>query len=223
MLSVVEAAAAMRVSATRVRQMIAAGDLDAQQVAGRWVVDSGSLRRSARRAGRPMSARIAWGLLVGPDRQSAEWLRSDEAYRIRTRVDQLRSAPDALAVLRSWLPSRSEVRHLQAQDVQGLLADERAVASGVSDPRSGVSAASFAEVYVHADEAEELVLDHLLVSVPRARANVRLHVAPIVPPSPVPALLVIADLADADGPREEGRARELLRDWLVEHQKGALS
>lgn len=137
-------------------------------------------------------------------------------------MDQVRSAPDALAVLRSWLPSRSEVRHLQAQDVQGLLADERAVASGVSDPRAGMSAASFAEVYVHEDDADELVVDHLLVPVSRARANVRLHVAPILPPVPVPELLVIADLADADGPREESRARELLRTWLdSQHKEGA--
>ncbi|PFG34500.1 hypothetical protein ATL42_2411 [Sanguibacter antarcticus] len=198
--------------------MILAGNLDAQQVAGRWVVDPGSLRRSAPLPGRPMSARIAWGLLLGPDREPSGWLRADEAYRIRRRMDRLRLVPDALAVVRAWVPGRSEVRHLQAQDIPGLLADGRVVPSGVSDPRSGMSAASFAEVYVHADDADDLLVDHLLVPVPRARANVRLHVALVLPPAPVPELLVIADLADADGPREEGRARELLRAWLAAHQ-----
>ena len=37
----------------------------------------------------------------------------------------------------------------------------------------------------------------------------------MVPDRPVPRLLLAADLADHDGPRELARARPLIADWLA--------
>lgn len=213
-MSVPEAAAELHVSPARVRQMIAAGQLDAEQIAGRWIVDPGSLRRKAPLAGRPMSPRVAWALLLNPDPDN-QWLRPDEAFRLRSRAQRLAGAPDPLALVRAWLSARADVHHMQVQDAAALLADERLVPSGISDPRSGMSAAGNAEAYVHPDDLEDVEADHLLVPAPRARANAVLHVCPILPPNPVPHLLLIADLADADSPREEARARELLNDLLA--------
>jgi hypothetical protein len=209
-----EAAAELGISPARVRQLIAAGRLDAEQIAGRWIVDAGSLRRSHPRAGRPMSQRVAWSLLLAPERD-ARWLSAGEAYRLRSRAQRLWSADDPLALLRAWMASRAEIHHLHVQDAAALIADERVVPSGVSDPRSGMSAAGHAEGYVHADDMAALKADHLLVPAPRARANAVLRVAPVLPPAPVPDLLLVADLADADRPREEARARELLTAWLA--------
>ncbi|MEK8225003.1 hypothetical protein NKG05_00805 [Oerskovia sp. M15] len=198
------------------RQMIAAGRLDAEQVAGRWIIDPGSLRRRPHLAGRPMSPRIAWALLLNPD-PDHQWLRPDEAFRLRSRAQRLAYAPDPLALLRAWLSARAEVHHMQVQDPSSLLADERVVPSGVSDPRSGMSAAGHAEGYVHADDLENVAADHLLVPAPRSRANAVLRVSPVLPPAPVPELLLVADLADADSPREEARARNLLDALLAAH------
>ncbi|RXR22045.1 DNA-binding protein [Oerskovia turbata] len=209
-----EAAAELHVSPARVRQMIAAGQLDAERIAGRWIVDAGSLRRSPQRAGRPMSPRVAWALLLDPSPED-QWLGPDEAYRLRSRARRLRSANDSLALLRAWMANRAEVHHMQVQDAVALVADERVVPSGVSDPRSGTSAAGHAEGYVHADDLADVEADHLLVPAPRARANAVLRVSPILPPDPVPDLLLVADLADADSPREEARAWDLLRRWLA--------
>lgn len=212
-MSVPDAAAEMRVSPARVRQLIAAGHLDAEKVAGRWIVDAGSLRRSAPRPGRPMSPRVAWAFLLdpGPD---AQWLHADEAFRLRKRVRRLCDEPDPLSLLRAWLAGRASVHHLRVQDAAGLLADGRVVPSGVSDARSGMSAAGYAEGYIEARDLDDVEADHLLVPASRSRANAVLRVAPLLPPDPVPELVMIVDLADAEGPREEARARELLRGWL---------
>jgi hypothetical protein len=55
-----------------------------------------------------------------------------------------------------------------------------------------------------------LMADHLMAEV--VAVNVWLHVVDRVLGRPAPLGLVIADLADHDGPREDARVRELLRD-----------
>jgi hypothetical protein len=86
------------------------------------------------------------------------------------------------------------------------------VLSGLSDERAGLSAAGDVEGYVLADDADALIRDHLLIDAGPS-VDVVLHVSPVLPEVPVPLLLVAADLADHDGPRELARARELIGDW----------
>ena len=86
-----------------------------------------------------------------------------------------------------------------------------------------MSAAGYVEAYVHPDDLEDLAADHLMVTTPRSRANVVLHVSPVLPPRPVPDLVVIADLADADAPREEARARTMLDSWIADRSLTAES
>ncbi|WP_156252053.1 helix-turn-helix domain-containing protein [Pseudactinotalea terrae] len=212
-LSVAEAAERLGVSRARVHHMIDAGDLDVQRVGRQWAIDPASLPRSRVPAGRPMSQRIAWALLLADAEHGDPWLGSDEAYRLRRRVAQWRASGAPLDRLRSWLASRAPVMYLAAQDAEAVGHDHRFVASGVSDPRSGISAATMAEGYVHQDEAPGLIADHLLVPAPRARANVVLRLSPLALPNPVPDLVVIADLADHDGAREHEKARDMLWQW----------
>ncbi|HMO10198.1 MAG TPA: hypothetical protein PKB06_01540 [Actinotalea sp.] len=75
-----------------------------------------------------------------------------------------------------------------------------------------MSAAGDVEGYVLADDAEALARDHLLIDA-AASADVVLHVSPMLSEVPVPLLLVAADLADHDGPRELARARDLIAEW----------
>src|SRR5262245_74781 len=62
---VAEAAAQLGVSPQRVRQLVQEGLLPARRIGGRWVFDTRTLARRAenRRPGRPLSPRVAWGLI----------------------------------------------------------------------------------------------------------------------------------------------------------------
>lgn len=220
-LSARDAAAQLGVSARRVGQMIALGQLDAERIGNQWVIDPASVPARAHRPGRPLAPRAALALLLHSDPGAAPWLRADEAHRLRVKARSLREDPGALERVRSWLSARAQVERLSAPDPADLLADPRVVRSGVSDPRSGMSAASQAEVYVHEDDRDAVVADHLLVPASRSRANVVLHVSPLPVPHPAPLLAVAVDLADDGGPREYQRAEELFAQWIVEMKERA--
>jgi len=208
-----EAARMMGVSAVRARQMAREGRLRARRVGGRWLVDAASLP-SAPRRGRPMSVRIAWALVELSAGGAAEWVEPRESYRLRRALDRLVADDEPEMLLRSWLASRAERQLLSASEVDGLRADPRLALSGLSDERSGLSAARNVEAYVRAEDAAAVRRDHLLID-SGSNANVVLHVSPRVPDRPVPVLLLAADLADHDGPRELARARELIADWAA--------
>lgn len=161
-----------------------------------------------------MSPRMAWALVDISRGASADWIAPRESYRLRRALDRLVADDGPEMLLRSWLASRAGRELLSASDVEALRVDPRLVLAGLSDERSGLSAASSVEAYVHADDMDAVRRDHLLVDA-GARANVILHVSPILPDGPVPVLLLAADLADHDGPRELARARELIADWAT--------
>jgi len=208
-----EAARMMGVSAVRARQLAREGRLRARRVGGRWLVDAASVP-SARRRGRPMSPRIAWALVEISRGGSADWIEPRESYRLRQALDRLVADDEPEMLLRSWLASRAERQLLSASDIDALHADPRLVLSGLSDERSGLSAAADVEAYVRAEDAVAVRRDHLLVNA-GSNANVVLHVSPLLPDRPVPVLLLAADLAEHDGPRELARARELIADWAA--------
>ena len=211
-----EAARMMGVSAVRARQLAREGRLRARQVGGRWLVDAASLP-SAPRRGRPMSPRIAWALVEIGAGRSAEWIEPRESYRLRRALDRLVADDEPEMLLRSWLASRAERQLLSASEIDALRADPRLVLSGLSDGRSGLSAAGNVEAYVRAEDATAVRRDHLLVD-SGSNANVVLHVSPTVPDRPVPVLLLAADLADHDGPRELARARGLIAGWAASRE-----
>jgi len=212
------AARMLGVSPVRVRQLIAGGGIAARQVAGRWLVEVASLP-SAPRRGRPMSPRIAWALVELGEGRRAGWLGSEEAYRLRSRRDALAADAAPELLLRSWLAARAQRHQFAAPDPGRLFDDPRLVPSGISDPRSGMSAAGHqVEAYVRVNDLEDVLADHLAVPADRSRANAWLHAAAMLPDRPVPVMLVAADLAEHDGPRELGRARDLIAAALrAEH------
>lgn len=212
-IALVEAARMMGVSAERARQLAREGRLGARLVGGRWLVDAASVPSASRR-GRPMSSRIAWALVEISSGGSAEWIEARESYRLRQALGRLVADDEPELLLRSWLASRADRELLSASEIDAVRADPRLVLSGVSDERSGLSAAADVEAYVRADDAPAVRRDHLLLDA-GSRANVVLHVSPLLPDGPVPVLLLAADLAERDGPRELSRARELIVDWAA--------
>lgn len=217
--SVAEAARLMGVSVGRARRLAAEGRIRARLVGGRWLVDAASLPSAPRRS-RPMSPRMAWALVLQSGGHRPDWVEPREAYRLRRALERLAGDDAPELLLRSWLAARGDRRRLSAPDVQVLRADARVVLSGLSDERAGLSAAGDVEGYVLADNADALIRDHLLIDAGPS-ADVVLHVSPLLPEVPVPLLLVAADLADHDGPRELARARELIGDWSAARPGGS--
>lgn len=201
-----QAADALGVTDRRVRQLIANGQLRARRVGSQWLVDGASLP-SAPRRGRPFSSRNAGRFLVSPD------LPRSHAGRWRERRERLMNDPDRASLLASWAASRAERLLFTTREPAGVLEDAAVVRSGVSDARSGISAADVAEGYVRLDGLEPVRRRHLLRPAP-GRANVILHVVDELPSSPVPLLLLCADLAEHNDSRAQARANDLILEAL---------
>jgi hypothetical protein len=155
---------------------------------------------------------MAWALVMLSAGRRADWVEPRESYRLRRALDRLVADDEPELLLQSWLASRADRLLLSAPEVDAVRADPRLVVSGVSDVRSGLSAAGEAEVYVRAEDAAAVRREHLLIDA-GSGANVILHVSPMAPDRPVPLLVLAADLADHDGPRERARARQLIANW----------
>lgn len=209
-MSVAQAAERLHVSPRRVRAMLHDGVLAGHEVGGRWLVNPSSLPSAGKRAGQPMSARVAWGLAAVAAGERPSGLSASEASRLRARWSSLLSDEDPVAALRSVLSRRAERSRWSAPDPAGLLQDDRVIRSGRSDPRSGMAAPGHAEGYVRENELDDVIADHLLVPADGPE-NVVLHaVDPRLWRSDIPWLILCADLADA-GAREMQQARLLLR------------
>lgn len=205
-----EAAERMGISDRRVRALLADGQLPGRQVAGRWLVEEAELPRSQAIA-RPMSPRMAWALIGLLSGDEPDDVAPSERVRLHQKRQKLLDDVDAPRLLRSWLRRRAERHQLSvaARDLDELRGDARVLPSGISDPRSELSAAGEVELYVARSDLEALVRDYLLSAL--GRPNVIVHVTDGPAPATAPVGLVVADLADHDRPREDRRAVELLR------------
>ena len=202
-----QAAKVLGVSERRVRGLIADGQVPARQVGGRWLLDAGALPSAPRRS-RAMAPSNAWRLLID------NAMSAKERYLRRLALDRLAADDEPERLLSSWVASRAQRMTYSARKPEALLSDPAVVPSGLSDPRARIASAGIVEVYVREADLARLRRAHLLVP-DRLNPSVVLHVVPDVPPSPVPPLLLAADLVEHDRPRELARARELIQDALA--------
>jgi len=209
-ISVEEAAATLGVSPQRVRAMLRNDQLAGRRIAGRWLVDPASMPARSRRAGQPLSPRIAWSLAeVAAGRRPTE-LSSSEASRLRARWRDISHASDPVSVLGAVMARRARASRWSAPDPVALLNDPRVVAGGKSDPRAGMRSPNSVDVYVPSSEIDGVVADHLLVpAAESANAVLRIADRPLV--TPLPWLIIAADLADGDA-REMQQAERLIRE-----------
>ncbi|MDQ0727879.1 helix-turn-helix domain-containing protein [Microbacterium sp. W4I20] len=211
-LSVPQTAEQLGVSQQRVRAMIAAGQIDAERVAGRWFVEAASLSMGRRRPGQPYSSRIAWALIGVAEGEQPSLLSQSERSRVRSRWRKLIEDPHAVASLPTLLSRRGRRMRLSAPEPLGLLDDPRFVRSGRSDTRSGVAVRGYAEGYLSERDLSAFEVEHFLVPA-EGLENVLLRVVPERVSAPMvnstaPWLAVTADLADA-GARERQQAQAL--------------
>lgn len=208
--SVAEAAQMLEVSPRRLRALIAAGRVRSRRVGGQWLVEAAALPSSLHRS-RPMAPKVAWAFLGD---SVPEHYAPDQAYRWRTRRHRLVGDPEPERLLASWVASRAEHCWFRTRNNDEMLTDQRLVPSGLSDSRAGISSGALVEAYVSRDDLDAVRRAYLLV--PGGPAdNVLLHVADALPPTPVPLLLLAADLADHGGDREAARARTLIAEALA--------
>lgn len=214
MLSVSEAAERLGVHPGRVRQLVAAGRLDAEKIGGRWLVAEDAVRARAdaeRPAGRPLSARAAWGMLWVAAGRPAPWLSEREERRARQRA-------------RSWSLEHWAWGCRRRADVHAwyghpavhaaLSEDRRLVRSGASvrSVHLDIVLLDHVEGYIQPKHVDSLVEDYGLVA--GGRTNVVLRVPPddlvvFGDDRDAPWSVVAVDLLDAGDDRSVRAAFEL--------------
>lgn len=215
-----EAAERIGVSQRRARAMIAAGQLEAEKVGGRWVVDPESLDRVAaarRRDGPPWSPLLAWTYLLyrDGDPHALDGLSRVSRHRVRQRA----GAPlalDELAVLaaRRAKPWRCHAHPSVVDELR-----EAGVASGLSAAEAlgvglGVRSGEHADVYLPSSRAQGLV-DELALSPARGtQVNAIVRAVPeqswrLDHRRIAPVLAVALDLAEHGDPRSREAAERL--------------
>lgn len=211
-MSLAQAADALGLSRSRVDALVRSGRVRSRRIGHQHVIDDLSeLSALPRRAGRPMSTRMAWALLLFADGRPVEWVAPTERSRLRQHLARLRADPEPEVLLQALVVNRADRIAFHGAEPQGLLVDSDVVVSGVSDQRSDLSAGSSYEGYVLVDDLRRVMRRHLLVEPADHRPNVWLHVTEHLPATST-RLQVAADLAEHGSARERSRARELVHD-----------
>jgi excisionase family DNA binding protein len=177
-----EAARELRVAPSRVRALIASGGLQAAKVGGRWLVEWDSVLargRSQAAAGRPLTARNAWALLL---LASQDLLPRGFDQHARWRIGQTLNRHD-LVDLRSRLERRARVHHLWALpgELRSLRDGDRLVPSGSSAAgalKLELLAPDTVDAYVPASGLDALARAHGLEPASAREANVILRAVP---------------------------------------------
>lgn len=224
LLAVADVAQQLAISPGRVRELVHGKQLDAQRVGRELLIDAASVYRRVHvvrpAAGRPLSPRMAWGLLWGLSGVRAPWLAPAERSRARKYAARL--------ALEDWprmLANRADV--YRARMLPGPL---KRLREGSQVAVGGVSAAMHygldlmgavddVELYVERERFQELVaarrinlapeVPNVLIRVPRISSALAFdneHIG-FAPPA-----AVAADLADAGDERSVEAARRLLTD-----------
>ncbi|MEP9392117.1 helix-turn-helix domain-containing protein [Gordonia sp. VNQ95] len=223
--SVADVARQTGLSERRVRALIAAGQLPAQRVLGRWAVstdDLGRFRRSP--AGRPLSELSDWailGHLAGDTRVPRVAVPS----RVRSRVRQLAESAAPETILVPWMRTRSTPQRYSAADadVVALGADDRVIIGGHHALADDTVADL--QVYAQGPDVDDLRRDYHLLdeasdSHAAGQAAVTIRVVSdldLVPRSPlsrhkVAAPVAAVDVLDTSPPGIQARpALQLLR------------
>lgn len=231
-IAVSEAAERLGVHASRVRQLIEDGSLPARKVGSVWMVDADDVvhrLQKPRRAGRPLSARRAWALLLLLDGGKVRWASSKERSQSRQAMRHLaggdledwRSSLIARDVLHPVGGHPAAVRRLLSTQGVMPVAPEATFDAGFDLVAVGENVP---EVYLPAgrwvDLREQLRLRPIFGS-----PAVRVRAVPddvwhqLLPDwgNPGPAVLA-ANLLDSLEPREVAAGLERLNDLAVRYE-----
>lgn len=213
-------AAAVQLGLTghRVRELIRSGELPARRVAGRWLVETDRVARLSedRSPGRPLSPRMAWGLIRLLDRGEAPELSPPERSRLRAR---LRQGPEISQIARvSRGRAEPHPLHVHPAALGRALSWDGAVATGAS--AGGHDVVDLAQVEIYLPAAALPVMARSLRAVP-GKDDVNLLVrVPSLDAWPFPEgragpAAVALDLWEAGDSRSRRAAERLWRNSLA--------
>ncbi len=228
MYSVRQAAQRLAVNPARIRALIAAGELSANNIDGRWLVHRASLEHRARRAsavspgvsprgrrhvtaeGRPFSERTAWAVLLGPDHAFHEGMSRQQRHRLEKCLDG--RAIDVAKLRRRAMTACYEMHPSMAPH---LLADRRLTRTGASaaaEYGADVVADRHVEAYVRQQDHDAVAREYALAT--SGQPNVVLRIVngpwPFATDSRVaPVRVVCVDLLDSSDPRDRRAAEGL--------------
>ena len=215
-MSVAEFADQRGVSERRVLELIRKGDVRARRSGGRWLIDVQEISKRALLR-RPMSPKMAYALIsLLSNGAWREGLDPVQRHRMKRHVAELKNHKYPGWLLSSWLRKRGEVMPMKANpvDLRKLQLDDRIFLSGVNDPRAGISASDFVEGYIERKSVKQFQKDYLLVD--SDAPNVILRMVDIALERPLPMGLVLADLADHNGLREDSQVAKMLNKFKMD-------
>jgi excisionase family DNA binding protein len=218
-LSVPEAAARLGVTAGRVRQLVASGELNARRIGLVLLVDPESVDRRVQLGtldGRRFSPRRAWGLLFLIDGLDAPWLDPVSRAKLRSFI-----AHHDLALLRPRLVTRAQRHQFRAHpSLLGAIRREpglmRTGVSAAYDVGADLIPGDEFDAYLTADHLDAVVDKYKLrqSNEPNITLRITLALMPGWPARPVaPASVVAIDLADDPEPRAQEAARRLFERY----------
>jgi len=219
-----QAAERLGVTQQRIQTLFAAGDVHGRMVAGRLVVESADIRaRLARRPGRgrPLAARVAWGMLWELSGERAHWLGASERSRLCTNISKLKTEE---IVLRARRRATLHQYRILPTYVDRLAADAACIASGVSAASAvgaDIVALGFAEVYTARSTRDRLVKQYAMVERGNdADINVNLRILDdeliflLDGRTHMPSAVVACDLMESPEPRTNRAGTLVLSNLL---------
>jgi Helix-turn-helix domain len=220
LVSVSDAAEALRLNPSRVRALAASGELGARKVGGIWLIDGASIERRRKHrapAGRPLSALNAWRVLLLASGEDID-KDADPVARWRVRDALDRRGLDGL--------QRLLRRHAEVHYFWGLPGELRRLRERDDVVLSGTSAAGGhhldllsgdrVDVYVSASRAPGVERAHALQPAAEAEANVLLRLVPddawplLAGRRLAPLAAVAIGLAEDPDPRAARVGREVI-------------
>ncbi len=218
-LDVSRAASELGVNKSRVRALIASGELDAEKLGGRWLLDRMTVIQRGRKApppGRPLASHNAWLLILAA---SGEELPDGVTAVVRWRIRQGLSL-HGLAGMRGRLERRGRVHHLWALpgELRVLHRDRELWLTGSSAAGAlglRLLGPDTLDAYIPSRRLRSVIDEHALETVPSAQANVILREVPDDAWLPgerrvAPAAAVALDLADYPDPRSARAGTKLI-------------
>lgn len=221
LMSVADAARALKLDPSRVRVLAASEALPAVKIGRSWAIDAAAVADRSQHApprGRPMAPANAWALLFIASGQEPEWASAQSRSRIRRSLRL-----EGIGPMRDRLKRRAKALSFRSHpgEISYLLSDPKLVPSGISAAGAlGLDLVSGAEVdgYIPENDLASLVRDHALRPVEAGGdGNVRLRVVPdaawhLQRPAP-PAAAVALDLLEDPDPRSKRAGEMLLREF----------
>ena len=220
LLSVREAADRLGVGPEAVRKRIASGRLPAVKRGRDWWIDERVVQRGVRQpagSGRPLSAEMAWAvlLLASGDETAAAELASRDRYRSRAR-QWLRehSLVEYAAQLRDRAQSERFDGHPSELARLAERSDVLATGSSAAQLVGLVGQGSSVEVYAPAGHRDAIVAEHALIEKEGGAVTVRWvsdHVWPLIAGERgIPRAAALVDLLESDEPRARREAARAL-------------